>query len=61
MPPPTNEELFEMMMDLQADISALTRLMFEADPNLASEYRARADQLRKDLRRAYRERQESER
>lgn len=51
-------ELFEMLRDLQADVSALTKLMFEASPELAGEYRRRADQLREEFRQADRDRQE---
>jgi hypothetical protein len=46
----SNAELFEMLRDLQADVSALTKLMFEASPELAGEYRRRADELREEFR-----------
>jgi len=56
----SNAELFEMLRDLQADVGALTKLMFEASPELAGEYRRRADQLREDFRLANRDRQDQD-
>ncbi len=57
--PPSNEELFEMLMDLQADISALTDLMLEANPQLAAEFRSRADEHRKNFHLSRKDRLES--
>ena len=57
--PPTNEELFEMLLDLQPDFSALSQMMFEADPLLAEEHRKRSDENRRNFRLERKERLES--
>ena len=46
------EELFGLILDLQADVSALRGLMFENNPDLAKELQRRVEALRENLRNA---------
>lgn len=42
-------ELYELAIALQAEISALKQMMFEANPNLSAVHQAKANQLRNQL------------
>lgn len=43
------DELDEMLIPIQAEISALKRLMFEANPQLAAQHQALTDRLREQF------------
>ncbi len=49
----TNEERIEqhdeMIISLQAEISALKKMMFEANPGLAEQHQALTDELRRQF------------
>lgn len=49
------EELRGLIIDLQAEISALKNLMIENNPALAKELQRRVDDIRKDMKAARRE------
>jgi len=54
------EELYDLVLSLQAEISALKSLMFEVNPGLAAEHQKLADEIRGTLLRARREQNKSQ-
>lgn len=49
------EELMELIITLQADISALEQMMLEANPEMAAQHRALTEKFRNDFLKARRD------
>ena len=48
-------ELYELILGVQAEMSALKKLMFDANPELAEKHQSLTNSIRADLLRAWRE------